>query len=277
MKIVIFGAKGMLGQELVKALSDQEVLAWDKADCDITNQAEVESKIIAEQPGMIINSAAYNDVDGAETNKDTADSLNGYAVGYLAQAAKKVGAVMVHYSTDYVFRGDKKEGYSEEDRPEPVSAYGKSKFLGEQELLKNADKYYLIRLSRLFGNAAKIEGAKKSFVDKMLELAAVKKELDVVDEELSSPTYAPDLAKRTRELVEGKKDFGVYHGANSGACTWYGFAQEIFKIKGIKIKLNPVPASKFPRPAARPMYSILLNTKLSAARSWQEALRDYLK
>ena len=147
----------------------------------------------------------------------------------------------------------------------------------EQELLKNTDQFYLIRLSRLFGKPAASQKAKKSFIDLMLELSKTKKELNIVNEELDSPTYAPDLAKRTKEIIDWKKPFGVYHATNSGSCTWHDFAKEIFTIKNINVKINPVPADFFPRPAVRPKYSILLNKKLPAMRSWQEALKEYLQ
>jgi len=277
MKILIIGAKGMLGQELVKVFSDCEVAAWDREECDITNKDEIHAKVIDLKPDIIINAAAYNNVDKAEEEKDIADALSGYAVGYLARAAKELDIPMVHYSTEYVFDGENKDGYREDAKPAPISAYGASKLLGEEELARHTDKYYLIRLSRLFGKMGAGENVKRSFVDIMVELAKTRDELDVVDEEVSSPTYAPDLARRTREILDGDYDFGIYHGANSGSCTWYGLAQEIFKIIGKEIALNPVPASKFPRPAKRPAYGVLLNTKLPEARAWQEALSEYLK
>jgi len=277
MKILIIGAKGMLGQELVQVFNDHEVLAWDREECDIANQEEIGQKVREAKPDVIINAAAYNNVDKAEEEKDVADKLNGYAVGYLAAAAKELDIPMVHYSTEYVFRGDNKDGYKESDRPDPISAYGASKYLGELELAKNTDKYYLIRLSRLFGKMGAGENVKRSFVDTMVELAKTKDELDIVDEEVSSPTYALDLARLTRHILEGDYEYGIYHGANRGACTWYGLAQDIFKIIEKDIKLNPVPASKFPRPAKRPQFAILLNTKLPEARTWQEALWEYLK
>lgn len=267
----------MLGQELVKVFHDQEVVAWDREDCDITQKEDVQNKIKSVAPDLIINAAAYNDVDGAEKEKDLADMINGYAPGYIAEAADEAGARLVHYSTDYVFPGDVQQGYREDIMPDPISAYGLSKYLGELETAKFTKRYFLIRLSRLFGPAGTGAGAKKSFVDKMIELAQTRDELDIINEEVSSPTYAPDLAKTTRQIVEGDYDFGIYHAANKGACTWYEFAQAIFKIKEIDIKLNPVPGSKFPRAAKRPAYSVLLNTKLPEARTWQEALWEYLK
>ena len=215
-------------------------------------------------------------MDGAEENGELAMAINGYAAGNLARIAREIGVVIIHYSTDYVFEGNKKEGYAEHDAPNPQSAYARSKFLGEQEVQKYADRYYIIRLSRLFGQPAKSEGAKKSFIDVMLKLAAERDSLDIVDEELGNPTYAPDLARRTKNIIENRLPCGIYHAANEGVCTWHEFAKEAFKIKNISIKTNPVPAGKFPRPARRPQYSSLLNTKLPPMRKWQEALREYL-
>lgn len=276
MKVLIIGAKGMLGQELAKVFQKDNPLLWDREEIDIANKKEVRQKIGDLKPNLVINAAAYNDVDGAEKNRDLANKINGLAVGHLSKIINAFRGILVHYSTDYVFKGDKKEGYQESDQPEPQSAYARSKYLGEQELQANTDRFYLIRLSRLFGKPAISEVAKKSFVDLMLELAKTKKEINVVNEELSSPTYAPDLAQRTKEIIDWQKPFGVYHASNSGACTWFDFAKEIFTIKKINVKLNPVPASFFPRPAVRPKYSILINTKLPAMRSWQNALREYL-
>ncbi|MDP3741215.1 MAG: dTDP-4-dehydrorhamnose reductase [bacterium] len=284
MKILIIGAKGMLGTQLVRVFSkDNEVVAWDREEIDITKNAECRMQILELKPGLLINAAAYNDVDGAEKKPDTANAINGHAVGQLAAVAANLDIPIVHFTTDYVFDGEKQQGYFESDKPNPISTYAQSKLLGEQELQKNTDKFYLIRLSRLFGSSPLSplpdgEGnqRKKSFVSLMLELAKAKKEIEVVDEELSSPTYAPDLAERTKYIFENKLPFGIYHATNSGACTWYGLAREIFKIVGIDVKLVPVPASLFARPAKRPKYSILLNTKLPQMRSWQEALKEYL-
>lgn len=277
MKTLIIGAKGMLGQDLAKVFSDHDFTLWDKEEIDITDKKLVHNKITDLKPELILNAAAYNDVDGAEKNEDVTMSVNGIGPGYLAEVAKKINAVLVHYSTDYVFKGDKKEGYNEDDEKDPQSVYAKSKSKGEDEVVKNCEKYYIIRLSRLFGNPAKADNAKKSFVDVMINLANEKKELNIVDEELSSPTYSPDLASQTKKILNDKMPYGIYHVTNSGACTWYEFAKEIFAIKNIDVKINPVPGSFYPRTAIRPMYSILLNTKLDKMRSWQEALKEYLQ
>lgn len=277
MKVLIIGAKGMLGQELARVFSPgNEVIAWDREEIDITREEVVSSKLSGLRPGLVINAAAYNNVDAAEADEQTANAVNGRAVGYLARACKTIGTVLVHYSTDYVFNGRQRAGYDETAQPHPISKYGASKYLGEQELRRYAEKFYLMRLSKLFGKEAASGAGKKSFVALMLELSETRDTLDVVDEELSSPTYAPDLAARTREIVMGGLPFGIYHCTNAGAVTWYGFAKTIFEIAGRNVKLNPVPASRFPRPAQRPQYGVLLNTKLPPARPWQEALRDFL-
>lgn len=276
MKLIIIGAHGLLGQELARAFQKDKPLLWDRQEIDVSDEQQVSEKINEIKPAVVINAAAYNDVDGAENNEALANKINGFGPGYLAKATRASGGILVHYSTDYVFKGDQKEGYKEVDQPEPQSAYARSKYLGEQAVQKHTDRFYLIRLSRLFGQPASSETAKRSFVQLMLELAKTKSELNVVNEERDCPTYAPDLAQRTKEIIEQKKQFGVYHVTNSGGCTWYDFAREIFTIKNISVKLNPVPASFFPRPAARPKYSILINTKLPPLRSWQEALAEFL-
>lgn len=278
MKVLIIGAKGMLGQELVQEFSGNsyEVSMWDKEEIDITKKDLVLEKIKSARPEIIINAAAYNAVDKIEEReKDFADLINGYAVGNLSEAAGIIGAIFVHYSTDYVFDGKEIDGYREDAMPGPQSVYADSKLLGEQQI-KNK-KYYLIRTSRLFGKQAQSVGAKKNFVDAMLKCAEEKDCLELVDEELSSPTYVRDLARRTREIIEWKKPFGIYHATNEGSCTWYGWAKKIFELSGKNVKLVPVGANRFPRSAKRPKYSVLLNTKLPPLRKWEEALEDYLK
>lgn len=304
-KILIIGAKGMLGQELTKAFrkdKDYAVTAWDKKEIDITKEKEITSKIGKLKPEIIINAAAYNAVDKAEDPEGykIAKKLNGDAPEYLAKFAKKIGATIVHYSTDYVFDGspeiiepegcthrcsscslhdsfEPQIGFDEFAKPNPISKYGKSKLLGENTVAKNTKKYYIIRLSKLFGKPAKAEGAKKSFFDVMLNAGKQNKEVRVINEETSCFTYAPDIAQKTKEILEAKKPFGIYHIVNSDPCTWYEAVVELYKQAKIKINIIPIGSDEFPRPAKRPYYSVLLNTKLNPLRSYKKALKEYLE
>lgn len=305
-KILIIGAKGMLGQELVKIFkkdSPYKVLVWDKEDLDITSETAVYHKIKTVAPNIIINAAAYNAVDKCEENQKEfalAKKINGLAPSYLAKTAKKIGAVLIHYSTDYVFDGQPdipepqgcshscgschlhesfqpQIGFNEDAKPNPISNYGRTKLIGEKAVIQNIKKYYLIRTSKLFGKPAQIAGAKKSFFDVILELGQKNKEVKVVDEEISCFTYTPDLAQKTKEILESQKPFGIYHIVNSGPCTWYEATLELYQQAKIKTKVIPVSSDEFPRSAKRPTYSVLLNTKLNPLRDWREALGEYLK
>ena len=301
----------MLGQELVKSFSDGyfEAVAWDIDDIDITKEKEVEEKIKNLKPEIILNAVAYNAVDKCEEDEkefELAKKINGKAPGYLAKVAKELGAVLVHYSTDYVFGAELPEipepdgctgscascalhfgfepeiGFSENDKSAPVNKYGESKLMGEKEIKKNGEKYYIIRLSKLFGRPASIDGAKRSFFDVILEVG--KKSLvsgnavKAVDEETSCFTYAPDLAQKTKEIIESEKEFGIYHIINNEPCTWYDAVEELYMQAGLeKVKVEPVTGEEFPRPAKRPYFSVLLNKKLNPLRSYKDALNDYLK
>lgn len=281
----------MLGQALLKEFGGvgYAVAGWDRMDLDIIDRGKVLEKINALSPKIIINAAAYNNIDKAETeDAKLAFKINSEAVENLVEASARVGALFAHYSTDYVFRGDCEGGYAEDTAPDPQSVYARSKREGEKKILERycegprhnvgglKQSFYLIRTSRLFGPAGAGDSAKKSFVDIMLKLGREKESLDLVDEEVSSPTYVVDLARATRELFESGAPAGIYHRTNLGACTWYEWAREIFKLADLPVKLNQVRADKFPRPAKRPKFSKLLNTKLSPLRSWQESLAEYL-
>lgn len=305
-KVLIIGSNGMLGQELVslfKTDKDYKVTAWDYDKIDITDEAQVKEKVLKLAPQIIINSAAYNAVDLCEKDKKEfakAKALNGKAPGYLAKVAKKLNATLVHYSTDYVFSGMPEIpepegcagscsscslhegfvpqiGFREDDIAEPIQNYGKTKLMGEEAVQKNGELYYIIRLSKLFGKPAKSKTAKKSFFDVMLEVGKKNAEVKVVDEETSCFTYAPDLAKKTKEIIEAEKPYGIYHVSNGEACTWYEAVVELYKMAKVKTKVVPVSSDEFPRPAARPYLSTLINTKLNPLRSYKLALREYLK
>ena len=282
-KVIILGAKGMLGQELARVFSaneSYEVLAWDREELDITDNVQAERKIISQKPNIIINAAAYNAVDKAEEDEkefELAKKLNAQTPKNLAKIAKKAGAVFVQYVTDYLFDGRKGQ-YDEKDVPNPISNYGISKAIGEKNVQEVGGKYYLVRTSKLFGEPAQSADAKKSFFEVMLNLTKEKDELKVIDDEKSCFTYVPDLASATKKLVEGKFDFGVYHLVNENPATWLEGVSELFKIAGIKnVKVLPVSAEEFPRAAKRASSTVLLNTKFPKLRSYQAALREWLE
>lgn len=281
MRVLIIGAKGMLGQELVRTFSfaGHKVTAWDRDEIDIADDNSVTLRLAQgdRRFDLLINSAAYNNVDQAEKEPDLANAINGEAVGRLAAACREQGIPIVHYSTDYVFNGNRRIPYTEDDQPDPQSAYARSKRLGEERLLSSGTSYWLIRTSRLFGRPASAPGAKKSFPDVMRELAKIKKEFNLVDEEIASPTYARDLATRTLDIVRDQKPFGVYHVTNTGGCTWFEYGKSVFALAGLDVVTHPVPSSAYPRPAPRPAYSVLTSLKLPPLRIWQEALKEYLQ
>ncbi len=282
MKILIIGSKGNLGLQLQKVFKNQNVTAWDRDEVDICNKQELFEKITKLHPEIIINSAAYNAVDKCENNKDEfelAKKINGEAPGYLAEIALKINALLLHYSSDYIFSGVNQNGHIEADKADPINKYGETKLLGEEKIIEQAAKglkFYIIRTSKLFGPKGESKVAKPSFFDIILDLSKDKDTVDVVDSEKSCFTYTPDLATATKRLIADKKISGIYHIVNEGACTWYESAQELFKIKNINTKINPVSSDKFPRPAKRPEYSILKNTKLLKLRNYQDALKEYL-
>jgi dTDP-4-dehydrorhamnose reductase len=301
-KILILGADGNLGAQIKKEFSSYsgaKVFSYNRGDLDLLEYDMIEPKISKIKPDVIINTAAYNLVDKCEDFEDEyklAKKINSEALRYIGRAALSNNSLLVHYSTDYVFGGDvccdgvcdeesllkykEKGGFMEDDERCPVNKYGETKMLGEIELQRLANKrlkYYIIRTSKLFGPKGKSNDSKENFFDLMLKIAKEKNEVNVVNEELSCFAYTPDLARSTREMIEEKKDFGFYHVRNNNPAIWYDAARELFRLRGVNAKINPVSSDKFPRPAKRPKYSVLANSKLSPLRSWQEALEDYLK
>lgn len=282
-KILILGAKGNLGQELVKIFSpDNEVLGWDRGEIDISDRELIFKKIGDIKPELVINAAAYNAVDKCESSDEEyelAKKINIDGPKFLAEACLQAGATLIHYSTDYVFDGSKQGGYVETDEPKPINRYGKTKFHGETRILELSGsglKWYLIRTSKLFGPKAESDLAKQSFFDLMLELSKKQDKLEIVDEELSCFTYTPDLASATKELYDSGRGYGVYHLTNRGACTWYEAALELFKLAEIEVEVKAIKGDKLKRAAKRPKYSALLNTKLPPLRDHREALKEYL-
>ncbi len=282
MKILITGAQGMLGQDLVKVFESagHNVIAASRKDLDITDRDVINRYVKDLKPEVIINAAAYNAVDDIEEDEhfEKAMKINGEGPGNLAQAAGWIGATFVHFSTDYVFDGKGEKYYEEDDKTNPISRYGESKLKGEQ-LAQGADgKVYICRVSKIFGNQGSGDSAKENVVELMLRLNKELDDLKIVDEEYGCPTYSPDIAKATLNLIEGDYEPGIYHMINEGEpVTVYGFAKEIFEMRGITENFRPVPRSEFPRAADCPDYAPLKNTKLPKLRDRSEALKEFLQ
>ena len=277
-KILVIGSLGSLGQEITKVFSDMNPIGLTQNDLDITSKSAVLEKIVALKPDVVINCSAYNAVDQAEEEPEIAKSVNGYGVGYIAQACEQVGAILVHYSTNYVFDGHNQHGYAEHDEPNPLGMYGKSKLLGEIEAQK-ASKNYVVRTAWLYGLPGIGANVKKNFVYTMLDLAKQKPKIECVNDQFGNPTYTKDVAQATRALLEMNKPYGIYHFINDGVASWYTWAKEIFRIKHVKIELADVYVQNQSLPAhkvKRPQYATLLNTKFIKLRPWPEALEEFL-
>ena len=276
MKILITGSNGMLGHDLEKVLKDKhELILTTSKTLDITDKDKTMEIIKENNPDIVINSAAYTDVDGCETNQDLAYAVNGYGVENLALACREIDCPLVHVSTDYVFDGTARDPIPEDGEIGPISVYGKSKLMGEQAIQEILDKYFIVRTAWLYG----ING--KNFPKTMLELAENHPEITVVYDEVGTPTYTPDLAYGISELIE--TDFyGIYHLTNSGSCSWCEFARYIFEIADRDVNVVPVTASEFSRPAPRPSYSVLMNKKwiengFEPLRDYKEAISEYIE
>ncbi|MFL0581123.1 dTDP-4-dehydrorhamnose reductase [Solibacillus silvestris] len=276
MKILVTGANGQLGQELVQQLqqTNVELYAFTKTDLDICNLSTVQQVVNEVQPHVIINAAAFTKVDLAETEQDLAFNVNGYGQRNLAVAAEQVGAKICYISTDYVFDGNATEPYEEHALVNPIGVYGKSKYAGEQLTQTLNTKYFIVRTAWVYGEYG------PNFVKTMLRLAKERDELGVVSDQIGSPTYTVDLATFLIELVQTEK-YGIYHCTNSGSCSWYEFAQAIFEESNIDIKVNPLTTDQYPTPAKRPNYSVLSDRTLKLngflpIRHWREGLKAFL-
>lgn len=270
--ILVVGANGMLGQDLMSLLGERG-RGVDLPDIDITDMVSVQQVLTALKPKVVINCAAYTDVDGCETNAETAMQVNGEGVAFLGLVTRGIGAKLVQISTDYVFDGSKGSPYREDDLQQPLNIYGESKLAGELNVDINPDNL-LVRTQWLYG----LHG--KNFVETMLKLGQEKTELTVVDDQIGSPTWTMDLAKGIIALVD-KDCRGTYHCANSDHTSWNGFAKAIFDEAGLPVQVLPMTTEQLNRPAQRPLYSTLDCSKLVAdtgfePQSWLEALKQYL-
>jgi dTDP-4-dehydrorhamnose reductase len=273
MRVTIFGAAGLLGNALMREWMADEVTGLDIADGDIRDPEQVFSMVNRSRPDWIVLTAAYTDVDACETNRKLAFEVNCQGAVNMAEAAKRAGARLLFISTDYVFNGTSSTPYEVDSPRGPGSVYGESKAEAEIQLFQILPECCIVRTSWLFG----IRG--KSFPDTILKLAATRSEIDVVDDQRGSPTYAPDLARTIIQLCRGGAS-GIVHVTNRGECTWFEFAREIVSMAGLSTTVRPTTSDKFVRPAARPNYSVLSPKSLEklgiTMPSWQDALRRYL-
>ncbi len=277
---------------MVRSLAPKvwEIYPFDLPDFDLTDRERV-LRILGEQrPEIILNCAAYTDVDGCETNEELATRVNGHGPGHLAEAARETGAALVHISTDYVFDGRKETPYTEDDSPNPLSAYGRSKLRGEEAILASGlERFFIVRTSWLYGPAG------KNFVETIVRLAGEREELRIIADQVGSPTYTRDLAQAIFHLlalpqpasrVPRAGPYGIYHFSNTGVCSWHEFAREIVEQlrrqgRVVKVRdIRPIATEEYPLPAPRPRYSVFSKEKLVRATGlaipeWRESLAHY--
>jgi dTDP-4-dehydrorhamnose reductase len=275
MKVLVTGAAGMLGQDVVRAAEfvNHEVTGLARGDLDVTDPSAVRSLMAAERPDVVVNCAAWTDVDGAESDERGATEVNGVGAGILAAEAAGVGAIVVYPSTDYVFDGASRRPYIESDRPAPLSAYGRSKLTGEIEVAAAAERHFIVRSSWLFGAGG------RNFVETMLEHAHDVAPLLVVRDQVGAPTYTGHLADAIVRLLDGEA-YGIHHIAGSNECSWYEFAVEIFRQAGTDTRVMSCTTEEYtPRPARRPAYSVLGTERdyPIVLPDWQEGLASYLR
>jgi len=281
MKILVTGANGQLGNEirmLATDYSDFQLIFTDVNELDITNEQEVELFVNQNKPTHIINCAAYTAVDKAEQDEETAMLINATAVGNLAKAASLHGAILIHISTDYVFDGNGHRPYCEDDPTSPVSKYARSKLAGELQVSTHSRKALIFRTSWLysaFGN---------NFVKTMIKYGKERGKLNVVFDQIGTPTYARDLASSILKIIQQKEEVNgveIYHYSNEGVASWYDFALAIFEMTGIKCIVSPIETWQYPLPASRPFYSVFNKAKLKNRFNleipyWRDSLKDCL-
>jgi len=279
MRILIFGATGMLGKALMSqwksdSADGDEISGLGSAHADIRVAAQVESAIHKSKPDWIVLLAAYTDVDGCELNPNLASAVNTQGAVNVAKAAAGMGSRLLFVSTDYVFDGKKNSPYDTSDRRNPINVYGRTKAEAEEQILSVLQDCCIVRTSWLFGPGG------KCFPDTILKLASTRAEIDVVNDQRGSPTCTSDLADAIAKLCRSDAR-GIIHATNRGECSWYEFASEIIRQGGLKTIVRPTTSDRFVRPAERPKYSVLSNASLSGyrigMRPWRETVPDYLR
>ncbi len=277
MKILLFGHKGMLGSDLLLQLGRKhEVAGLDKDEIDLTSMPACESAVNENKPDIVVNAAAFTDVDGCENALSQCIAVNAEAVLNIAVSCRKQNIRIVHFSTDYVFDGNSSEPYKEDSPCNPLNVYGSSKLAGENYLRSLSNNYLIIRSEWLYGKNG------KNFVRTILDKAETTNKLEVVDDQIGSPTYTKDLAIAVDLLIE-RNLTGLFHITNRGNCSWFQFARQILKEAGItEVEVLPIKSDQLKRPAQRPLNSVLSMQKFisatgKATQPWQLALQDFLK
>jgi len=274
--VLVLGAKGQLGEATASALADRhEVVGWTRADLDLTDSSVVSSRIAALCPDVVINCAAYNDVDGAQGSPEAALAVNAWAVRTVARAVNELDATFVHYSTDFVFDGDFERPYREDDQPNPRSTYAVSKLLGEW-FATEVPRRYVLRVESLFGGARG-----RSSVDRMLTAILASQEVRAFADRTVSPSYVEDVVAATLALIEGERPWGLYHCVNTGWTTWAGLARELARLaERPQARIADVRMADSGLAAPRPTFAALSNAKLAMAGiempTWQDALARYV-
>jgi dTDP-4-dehydrorhamnose reductase len=273
MKLLVTGAAGMLGRDVMLAAGNagHDLVGYGRAELDVTDPGALDRKLDLERPDVVVNCAAWTDVDGAEDAEEAAFAVNGSGAGNVAAAAAKVEARIVHVSTDYVFDGVKGAPYVESDQPAPLSAYGRTKLAGEEAVAAANKRHFIVRSAGLFG----IGG--RNFVDTMLRLSEAQSEVAVVRDQVGSPTYTWHLAYGVVRLIEGI-EYGIHHMAAGGQCSWYEFAREIFEQAEVECRVLSIASDEFGAAAPRPAFSALASQREHAIRlpGWRDGLAGYL-
>ena len=299
-KILVTGVNGQLGYDVVRELDKRgyEAIGVDREVMNLTNSEEIRRVLNDISPDGVIHCAAYTAVDAAEDNIDLCERVNALAVKDIAESAKYLDIPMIYISTDYVFNGMKginqnnvdevaytiednnicKEcylEYTEDDKVNPINVYGRTKYEGEMYVRDILDKHYIVRISWVFGENG------NNFIDTMLRLSKDRDEINVIDDQVGSPTYTKDLAPLLVDMLESDR-YGTYHATNDGYCSWYEFAKEIFDVAGVDIKVNPITTDMYPTKAKRPFNSKMSKEKLKnnnfrTLRSWKSAVKDYIE
>jgi dTDP-4-dehydrorhamnose reductase len=274
MRLMVTGAAGMLGGAVVRAAgaAGHDVVACTRSDLDVTDAESVRRALDRAVPEVVVNCAAYADVDGAEADEETAMAINGDGAGNVARAAADFGARVVHVSTDYVFDGAGMRPYVESDGPAPRSAYGRSKLAGEREVLASGGDRAIVRTSWLFGAGG------RNFVDTMLALGAERDAVQVVTDQVGCPTWSGHLAPAILEIATRPDAGGIHHVAGSGHCSWHDLAVEVFAQAGIDCRVEPIDSAAVARPAPRPAYSVLTSERADAVvlPPWREGVAGHL-